>query len=116
MASVVLAAVFLRARHAAVIASIYTDTGWTDILFCGWRFRRGAWRRRQRRVVQGPVVARRPASRRKTARSGQAVGRKTRMRAAPSTTRAAILMRRRRKVVNSALARRERLGAAARMV
>ena len=48
-------------------------------------------------------------------RSGQAVGRKMRMRAAPSTTRAAILIRRRRKVANSANDSGERLGTALRM-
>src|SRR5258708_4829035 len=54
--------------------------------------------RRKRRVAQGPAAQSRPASWRKIERSRHAVGRKTRMRAAPSITRAAILIRRRRSV------------------
>src|SRR5512138_283166 len=61
-----------------------------------------SWLRRRRRVGYGPAAQSRPASARKTSRSGQAVGKKTRMRATPSTTRAAILIRRRRRVLNSA--------------
>jgi len=68
----------------------------------------------------GKVVAlpnaKRPASNRKIAASGQAVGNQTRMRAAPSTTRAASLIKRSRKVANSAVFQHERLGAAARRV
>ena len=72
--------------------------------------------RRRRRDGYGPAAQSRPASARKTARSGHAVGKKTRMRAAPSTTRAAILISRRRIVANSAYDSGERYGAAARMV
>src|SRR5262249_47277048 len=61
-----------------------------------------SWLRRRRRGGYGPAAQSRPASARKTARSGQAVGKKTRMRATPFTTRAAILIRRRRRVLNSA--------------
>ena len=70
--------------------------------------------RRLRRVGYGPDAAKRAASKLKIARSGQAVGNQTRMRAAPSTTRAAILIRRTRKVLNSAFAQNEFFGAAAR--
>jgi len=72
--------------------------------------------RRQRRVAQGPAAQSRPASWRKIVRSGHAVGRKTRMRAAPSITRAAILIRRRRSVANSATESSERFAIALRMV
>jgi hypothetical protein len=40
---------------------------------------------RHRPVDQGPAAAKRPASKRKMAASGQAVGNQTRMRVAPST-------------------------------
>lgn len=71
---------------------------------------------RQRPGVQGPAAAKRPASNRKIAASGQAVGSQMRMRAVPSTTRAAILISRNRSVVNSAVRQEERLGAVARRV
>ena len=71
---------------------------------------------RQRLGVHGPVAAKRPASNRKIAASGQAVGNQIRMRAVLSTTRAAILIKRSRNVANSAVLQDERLGAAARIV
>jgi len=71
---------------------------------------------RQRPGFHGPAAAKRPASKRKIAASGQAVGNQTRMRAVPSTTRAAILIKRSRNVANSAVFQHERLGAAARRV
>src|SRR5260221_5429300 len=69
---------------------------------------------RQRPGVHGPAAAKRPASNRKIAASGQAVGNQTRMRAAPSTTRAASLIKRSRTVANSAGFPPQGLGAAAR--
>jgi hypothetical protein len=69
-----------------------------------------------RREVHGPAAAKRPASNRKIAASGQAVGIQMRMRVALSTTRAAILIKRSRNVANSAVLHEERLGAAARIV
>src|SRR5579863_2336098 len=71
---------------------------------------------RQRPGVHGPAAASRPASNRKIAASGQAVGSQRRMRAALSTTRVAILINRPRSVANSAVFQSERLGAAARNV
>jgi Transposase DDE domain group 1 len=79
-----------------------------------WVRTRGS-RRQHCRILYGPATQNLPASARKTSRSGHAVGRNTRMRAAPSTTRAAILIRRRRIVVNSAYDNCERFGTASRM-
>ena len=55
------------------------------------------------RVVQGPAVRRVSAIVWKSAASGQALAKATRMRLAVSTTRAAILSRRKRMVANSAV-------------
>src|SRR6185312_4581747 len=87
-----------------------------DYIFLGWRFQRRVDTRRQRRAAQGPAAQNRPASWRKTARSGHAVGRKMRIRAAPSITRAAILMRRSLSVANSAEESGEHLAIPSRML
>jgi hypothetical protein len=83
------------------------------VLICGgWCCGRG-FDGAHRPVVHG-AAAKRPASRRQRALSGQTDGRRIRMRAAVSTMRAASLMSRARKVVNSAAAQAEVAGMAAR--
>jgi hypothetical protein len=110
------AAHYFDARRGATIASDAADAASCDGFFWVGGCNDGFEMRRYRRVAQGPAAQSRPASCRKTARSGHAVGRKTRMRAAPSTTRAATLIRRRRSVVNSATASEERFAIALRAV
>ena len=85
----------------------------SEKFFGGWRLR-GCGVRRGGCPSGSGAAAQRSASRLKVAASGQALGRKIRMRAAPSTTRAAILIRHRRKVLNSASTMAEPVGAAAR--
>ena len=105
------------------------------LILCARRFAFGALRRRDLRLVvsgfgverarvlgarrpggQGPAAARRPASMRNRAASGQAEAKWMRIRAAFSTTRAPILSRRALRVANSAQASGIRRGTASRIL
>jgi hypothetical protein len=65
----------LPGTRVAAIASKDGDAAAYDLILTGWRFSTKGSMRRQCRDGYGPAAQNRPASARKTARSGHAVGR-----------------------------------------
>jgi hypothetical protein len=65
----------LPGTRVAAIASKDGDAAAHDLILTGWRFSTKGSMRRQCRDGYGPAAQNRPASARKTARSGHAVGR-----------------------------------------